>query len=177
MIDGNLQGDTRSPLIPRGHLALVGLALLVLLALSVYMSYDALLRNPGPTSEGAPGVTSSRLASAPDQVSVGGEVTARVTWAGPEAGLVFNVAMDTHSVDLDGYDLSTMAVLQTSDGRETATLNWDSPAGGHHRKGTLAFSETALDGKPLIEVDTESIELVIYDLSGVPTRSFTWALR
>ena len=57
--------------------------------------------------------------------------------------MVFAVAMDTHSVDLDGYDLSTLVVLQTGDGRETMPVSWDAPKGGHHRKGKLVFSDNA----------------------------------
>lgn len=113
----------------------------------------------------------------PEQVNVGGDVTLRVTWEGPEAGPVFEIAMDTHSVDLDGYDLSRMAILHTDTGRQTVNLSWDAPAGGHHRKGKLVFSELAMDGKPFVAADTASIELVVYDLSGVPTRSFKWELK
>jgi hypothetical protein len=82
--------------------------------------------------------------------------------------------MDTHSVDLDGYDLSQLVVLKTGDGREGVPLKWDSPAGGHHRKGTLTFSDRSLDGKPLITPDTHSLELIIYDVSDVQQRSFKW---
>ena len=159
------------------HLLFIGVTVITLVAIMVYMSYRSLAPNSGSDAAASSGGVSSRLASAPDQVNVGGNVTVRVTWQGPEAGPTFNVAMDTHSVDLDPYDLGKMVVLHTGDGRESAVLTWDAPKGGHHRKGKLVFSEVALDGRPFIAANTNSIELIIYDLSGVPTRGFTWELK
>lgn len=108
------------------------------------------------------------------QVSEGGQVTIEVTWLGPHAGLVFEVAMNTHSVDLDGYDLAKLAVLRTDRGQEVRPSRWDAPAGGHHRRGTLAFPDKAPDGGPLIGPNTAWIELVIRDVAGVPERVFRW---
>jgi hypothetical protein len=174
MIDQDIKRPTGG-VIPRGHLISIGVAVIALIATLAYMSFNSLAPESG--SRSASNVASERLASAPDQVNTGGNVTVRVTWAGPESGTVFNVAMDTHSVDLDPYDLGKMVVLHTDSGRESAPISWDAPPGGHHRKGELVFSELALDGKLLVAADTEYVELVIYDLSGVPTRSFKWELR
>jgi hypothetical protein len=70
-------------------------------------------------------------------------VTIAVTWQGAEAGPVFNVALDTHSVDLDAVDLSKAAMLRTDPGVQVRPVGWDAPKGGHHRSGTLAFPTTA----------------------------------
>jgi hypothetical protein len=177
MIEQGVQRPVREGVIPLKHLLFTGAAIVAVVATMVYLSYGSRAPNSGFDVAPASGGVSSRLASAPDQINVGGDVTVRVTWQGPEAGPVFNVAMDTHSVDLDPYDLGKMVVLHTNAGRESAVQSWDAPKGGHHRKGKLVFSEVALDGKPFIAADTDSIELVIYDLSGVPTRSFTWELK
>lgn len=175
MIDESVQRPVATGVIPRRHLVLIGVAMVALIATMVYMSFNSLASGSGaPAASSAP---SSRRASTLEQVNVGSDVTVRVTWQGPEAGPVFNVVMDTHSVDLDPYDLGNMVVLHTNDGRESAPLSWDAPKGGHHRKGNLTFSELGIDGKPLIAADTRFIELVIYDLSGVPTRSFKWELK
>src|SRR3990170_2263494 len=45
------------------------------------------------------------------RTSDGGQVTVVVDWAGPSAGAVFHVTLDTHAVDLDPLDL-TDAVLR-----------------------------------------------------------------
>lgn len=177
MVDQGIQRGARQGVIPPRQLLFIGLAMVALIAIMVYMSFNALPRNTEAGLSVNSSTVSSRLASAPDQVSVGGDVTVRVTWVGPEAGPVFNVAMDTHSVDLDPYDLGKMVVLHTNDRRESVPVSWDAPPGGHHRKGKLVFNELAMDGKLLVGTDTEYVELVIYDLSGVATRSFKWELK
>ena len=82
--------------------------------------------------------------------------------------------MDTHAVDLDGYDLRLLVALRTDQGREVRPSGWDAPKGGHHRQGTLTFPTTTTDGSPLLEPDTHTIELVIRDVGGVSERIFQW---
>ena len=123
----------------------------------------------GSSRPEAPGQLSS-----PEQSNEGGQVTISVTWRGPESGPVFVVVMDTHSVDLDSYDLQGLAVLRTGDGKELRPSGWDAPKGGHHRKGTLTFPATAVDGSPLIGSATHALKLVIRDIAGVPERVFQW---
>jgi len=113
-------------------------------------------------------------ASGSTQTSEGGAVTVEVTWQGRSAGPVFRVAMDTHSVDLDSYDLMKLAVLRIDQGQELRPSGWDAPPGGHHRSGTLTFPVNAPDGSPLIGPNTRTIELVIRGVAGVPERVFRW---
>lgn len=126
-----------------------------------------------PTKKAGP---ESAKASAATQTSEGGEVTVEVTWKGESAGPAFDVTMDTHSVDLDGYDLRKQAVLRNDRGQEVRARAWDAPKGGHHREGTLSFPEKTTGGSDLIGPDTRRIELVIRDVAGVPERSFEWNL-
>ena len=109
------------------------------------------------------------------QVADGGQVTVRVSWAGPSAGPVFDVALDTHAVDLDGYDLTGLATLRLDDGRQVAPTSWEAPKGGHHRIGKLAFPAATPDGKAVL-AGPGSVELVIRDVAGVPRRAFKWTL-
>lgn len=51
------------------------------------------------------------------QTNRDGQVTVAVAWAGPTAGPVFSVVLDTHSVDLDRYDLGALAFAATRDPR------------------------------------------------------------
>jgi hypothetical protein len=110
------------------------------------------------------------------QTSDANQVTIAVTWQGPASGPTFQVALDTHAVDLDGYDLRQLAVLRTSQGFEVAPTGWDAPTGGHHRGGTLTFPTTLADGSPVLDASTSAIELVIREVAGVPERSFRWTL-
>lgn len=110
------------------------------------------------------------------RTSEGGQVTVKVTWLGQSAGPAFAVTLDTHAVDLDGYDLATLAVLRTDDGRQVQPRSWDAPMGGHHREGKLIFPATTPDGQPVIGPATRGIELIVRDVANVPERSFTWTL-
>lgn len=103
----------------------------------------------------------------------GGNVTVAVTWGGSSADPIFDITLDTHSVDLDRIDLSQLAVLRV-DGLEVQPVSWDAPKGSHHRAGTLTFPATAPDGDALIHLGTTTVELVIRDVAGVPERVFQW---
>ena len=97
-----------------------------------------------------------------------------VRWNGASNGvLAFQVVMDTHSVDLDQYDLGKLAVLRDDDGAEYRPASWRSAPGGHHRTGTLSFAAPA----SLSEGKTGYVELIIRDVSGVAERVLKWTLE
>lgn len=82
--------------------------------------------------------------------------------------LDFEVAFNTHSVDL-GFDPAAISVLRDDQGREYPAIAWDGVGpGGHHRSGVLHF-------EPLESVP-QFVELVIHDVAGVPERVFHWDL-
>jgi hypothetical protein len=124
------------------------------------------------SAQGAPGQAPAAAGST--QTSEGNQVTVKVTWAGPTSGLVFRVALDTHSVDLDQYDLRVLAVLRVGPGTDVRPSAWDAPKGGHHREGTLTFPAQGPDGKNLLGQDVREITLMIRDVAGVPERTFRW---
>lgn len=88
----------------------------------------------------------------------------------PQGGstMDFEVVFDTHSVDL-GFDPVAISLLRDDAGREYPATEWqgDGP-GGHHRSGTLRF-------KVPDEV-SDSVEVVIRNVAGVPERVFRWNL-
>ena len=108
------------------------------------------------------------------QTSEGGQVTVTATRQFKESSPTFTIALNTHSVGLDGYDLSQLALLRTDQGREVQPSSWDAPKGGHHRQGTLTFPAATIDGRPVIETSTRSIELLIRGVGGVPERVLRW---
>lgn len=103
------------------------------------------------------------------QRNEGGEVTVEVNWDGPAAGAVFNVTLDTHSVDLDALDLLD-AVLANDRGETLAASPWEAPKGGHHREGRLAFGGNAVS----FLADARWIELTIDGVGTVPHRVLRW---
>ncbi len=107
------------------------------------------------------------------QSGTGQAVTIDVKWLGEKKGLLtFDVEMNTHSVDLDSYDLSKLAVLRDDVGKEYSPVAWDSAPGGHHRSGTLTFPipESISQGKP------KYLEVLIRNIDGVGEQILKWEL-
>ncbi len=83
----------------------------------------------------------------------------------PDRYAVFVVAMNTHSVDLNGYDLTRLSEL-VAGGKTYTPLRWASTSdNNHHRSGALIFPQIS----PLLPV-----ELRIKNVAGVPLRVFRW---
>ena len=114
----------------------------------------------------------STSAGAGKRTSDAGSVTVDLTWDGADSGLVFKVTMDTHSVDLDGFDLKELAVLRTDQGVELAPTGWDAPKGSHHREGTLSFPAT-VEGRPVLSEVTRGMTVIVRDVAS-PERSYQW---
>ncbi len=98
-------------------------------------------------------------------------MSAVVDWAGPDRGAVFDVALDTHSVDLDALDLSD-TVLRNDRGETLPAQPWAAPKGGHHREGTLTFEG---DAAPFFE-GAKWIELVLQGVGDIPERTLRWEI-
>ena len=98
----------------------------------------------------------------------GGGVTAKVTYLNPEDAedTRFEISLDTHSVNLDSYDLKALSSLRDSAGRTYQPSNVENKGSGHHRQVVLVFPKPA--------AVSSRIELVIKDIAGVKERSFVW---
>ncbi len=107
------------------------------------------------------------------QSNTEGSVTIDVEWIKAEDGLLtFDVSMNTHSVDLDEYDLEELAVLRDDEGNEYHTASWDSAPGGHHREGTLIFPIP----DSLRQRKAKYIEIMIRGVAGIEQRVLRWEL-
>ncbi len=123
---------------------------------------------PPPSAGSSNGPTNGLI-----QSNTGGSVTIDVEWGKTEEdSLVFNVSMNTHSVDLDQYDLGELAVMRDDTGNEYHPVSWDSAPGGHHRSGTLTFSipDSLSQGK------ANYVEIVIRDVADIEERLLKWEL-
>jgi hypothetical protein len=108
------------------------------------------------------------------QSNSGGAVTVNLEWLAKNVtDLTFEVVMDTHSVNLDPYDLGKLAILRDDTGKEFSPTSWLSPPGGHHRKGELTFAAP----DPVKAKSAKYFEVVIRDVSGVKERVFKWQLN
>ncbi len=83
----------------------------------------------------------------------------------PDTYTVFLVSMNTHSVDLAGYDMAKISDLRVA-GKTYVPVRWESTSdNNHHRSGALIF--------PKVDV-SQSAELVIRTIAGVPQRLYRW---
>jgi len=95
----------------------------------------------------------------------------KVTYLNPEAKdeARFQVMLDTHSVDLDSYDLKVLSLLRDETGKEYQPAQIENKGGGHHREVVLSFPKPPPGNKRL--------ELVTKGIAGVKERVFRWDLR
>lgn len=151
----------------------IALALGILTALlGLILSACGNTESTGTTSNS----TTTTQSGAMMQTNEGGQVTLQVTWQGKNAGPIFKVEMNTHAVDLDGYNMMQFAVLRTDQGQEVKPMGWDAPMGGHHRSGMLTFPAAFPDGSPVLGPNTHKIMLIIRNVAGIPERTFQWTL-
>jgi len=105
---------------------------------------DASSVTPTPTTDPSifaqlfPGASAGNELTRMDQQ---GMVTVEITPINlgmPGDTLIFEVSMNTHSVDLS-MDLAALSTLITDTGLEVQASLWDAPRGGHHVSGKLNF--------------------------------------
>ncbi len=141
---------------------------LFLIILTTGIVLGRMLRSPSQSP--LPSKTSMRENQYETQNNEGGNVTVSVTPLFLKPGLPasFDVAFETHSVDLT-FDIVKIATL-TDETETSYTPFWDgSPPGGHHRKGTLRFTP---------DLSTpQAVTLSFSDIAGVPSRTFTWEAK
>jgi hypothetical protein len=114
------------------------------------------------------------FAGAPSNLTqsiAGGGVTAKVTYLNPKSGDEprFQVVLDTHSVNLDAYDLRIIAELRDDSGKIYSPTAVENKGSGHHRETFVSFPKPA--------PATKRIELVIKELAGMKERTFVWTLE
>lgn len=122
----------------------------------------------------APPPTSNLTSPAPSAAATtqrddAGAVTIEAAWRGASTGAVFDVALDTHSVDLDALDLAD-ATLRNDRGDVLDAEPWQAPKGGHHREGTLTFAGDAAG----FFAGARWFELVLVGLGDTPQRVLRW---
>lgn len=101
----------------------------------------------------------------------GGGVTVTVTYLDPKTSndLRFQVVLDTHSVNLDGYDLKAITVLRDDTGKSYLPTEVENKGSGHHREVTVIF--------PKVSSEANRLEIVIKDIAGMKERTFNWDVQ
>jgi hypothetical protein len=78
----------------------------------------------------------------------------------------FEVVLDTHSVNLDAYDLKALSLLRDDSGKTYQPVRAENKGSGHHREIAIVF--------PKVSAPAKRLELVIKDIAGIKERSFSW---
>ena len=97
-------------------------------------------------------------ASNPTQTVAGGGVTAKVTFWNPKDAddSRFHLVLDTHSVNLDTYDLKNIVVLRDDTGKSYVSTSAENKGSGHHREAIVSF--------PKVSPETKRLNLIIKEL-------------
>ncbi|MBI4180547.1 MAG: hypothetical protein HY528_01300 [Chloroflexi bacterium] len=158
------------------HMSQSGKSLLVITLLLVVVIVTACSGVTPATDRSSPTVSTPVLIKPTNgvvQSNEAGSVVIKVQWVIAEGNsLIFQVDMDTHSVNLDQYDLKQLAVLRDDMGNEYHPVSWESAAGGHHRQGKLTF----LLPDSLRQRTAKYLEMVIRDVAGIEIRVLKWEL-
>lgn len=78
----------------------------------------------------------------------------------------FSVVLDTHSINLDAYDLKALSILRDDTGILLEPTGIENKGSGHHREIILTF--------PRPSTKRQWLELVIKDIAGEKERTFRW---
>ena len=81
--------------------------------------------------------------------------------------VAFHLKLDTHSVDLNQYDLTDAATLSVDGGAPQSATAWVALGDdSHHREGLLIFAR---------KEGASRVELTVIGVAGVPQRVLRWA--
>lgn len=153
------------------HRSLTGLLAATIVLLAACSSSTPPASGSTPTAAADSG-SSAPAAGGTTQTSERGQVTVVVDWAGPAAGAVFDVKLDTHSVDLGALDL-TDAILRNDRGEVLSAEPWAAPKDAHHREGALTFRG---DTAPFF-AGARWVELVLSGVGDVAERTLRWEVK
>lgn len=153
-----------------GQHRLFGLVAVMIVVLAACSSSPSTVSSSPAPASGDPGSTAP-AAGGTTQTSDGGQVTVVVSWPGPAAGAVFDVKLDTHSVNLDALDLSD-AMLRNDRGETLSARPWAAATGGHHREGELGFEGDAV----AFFAGTSWVELVLSGIGDLAERTLRWVV-
>ena len=103
------------------------------------------------------------------QVAGGGVTVAATLLKDRTESTSIQLALDTHSVNLDAYQFDAIAVLRDDQGKAYPLDAVEKSTGaGHHRQAVLRFAK--------VEASAKAVELIVKDIAGVKERTFRWSV-
>lgn len=115
-----------------------------------------------------------------ERINSEGAVELVVTFLNPinddDEKWIFNVEMNTHSVNLDQYDLEKLITFKNDTGTViTDELTVKKDGAGHHM-GIKIYIPKIINEKPTIDENTNEITIEISEIDNVVSRLFVWDL-
>lgn len=132
----------------------IRIAFTALLAVALAACTPAAAGPAASTASDLPTASAASATGSGAQSHEAGAVTVTAEWIAGRT--TAKIGLDTHSVDLDAFDLTKLARVRLDSGAWVAATSWDAPMGGHHRSGTLAFGSldpSALAAARVIELE------------------------
>ena len=103
------------------------------------------------------------------QVAGGGVTVAATLLTDRTDATAIQLALNTHSVNLDGYHFDRMTLLRDDQGKTYALEAVEGASGsGHHRQAVLRFARA--------DAGAKAVELIVKDVAGVKERTFRWSM-
>jgi len=82
---------------------------------------------------------------------------------GPGFNMTFNLALNTHSVEL-GYDYTQIVKAKDDKGNVYNTISWSGGEGGHHLSGDLVFEELSENATQVsLTIDSIDDEVAVFE--------------
>lgn len=88
---------------------------------------------------------------------------------GQEQAISFRLTFNTHTVDLEQYDIKKLSSLAIDRGLPSSAESWMPSGRGHHLKGILSFNDKHPEGR-------HKLFLRLSNIDSVEERIFTWQL-
>lgn len=81
----------------------------------------------------------------------------------------FRLVLDTHSVNLEQYDIQQLSSLIIDNGAPIEASKWQPTGASHHFNGVLSFSKE-------LPSEEHTIKLIVKNIDNVEERVFEWQL-
>jgi len=101
-----------------------------------------------------------------------GAVEVALTWLNPgrnETSLKMDVSMNTHSVDLNSYNLVQNVEVYADNRQITSQFGLNTQGEGHHVQNVLTVPDVNLR-------QAKTLKVILKNLDNIPSRTFIWDL-
>lgn len=157
-------------------ISLLFIAILVI-GIIILNSRNSSNKNNNSISDNVPKdiITSNNLTKTNEE----GAVSVAITFLNPVENnndyWVFEMAINTHSVNLDQYDFHKLTSLSIDDKTFHDEFVFEKEGIGHHITYNIKVPKI-IDGNKIITKESKNLILYLKDIDGIPLRTYEWDL-